>query len=131
VVSRQCFEAEFPVRSHLSNAIHEHHPTSAEGLFGLTVTKETFLMNVAQANQTVNSGSAADRRMLTNGLTLIALGLSILFLNSWDSLFVRASIGLFWGTFFLIINGPDAVRVFQRLRQKNDRQRRSGYRSST
>ena len=88
-------------------------------------------MNVAQANQPVNSGAAADRRMLTNGLTLIALGLSILFLNSWDSLFVRASVGLFWGTFFLIINGPDAVRVFQRLRQKNDRQRRSGYRSST
>jgi hypothetical protein len=84
-----------------------------------------------QTTTPILSGSTADRRMLTNGLTLIALGLSILFLNSWDGLFVRASVGLFWGTFFLIINGPDAVRVFQRLRQKNDRQRRSGYRSST
>jgi hypothetical protein len=88
-------------------------------------------MKLVQTNGSIHPGSPADRRMLTNGLTLIALGLSILFLNSWDSLFVRASVGLFWGTFFLIINGPDAVRVFQRLRQKNDRQRRSGYRSST
>ncbi|MEK6335869.1 MAG: hypothetical protein AABM67_13135 [Acidobacteriota bacterium] len=88
-------------------------------------------MNVVQANQNVNSSSAADRKMLINGLTLISLGLSILFLNSWDSLFVRASIGLFWGTFFLILNGPDAVRVFQRLRKSNARQRRSSYPSST
>ena len=89
-------------------------------------------MNVAQANQTANSSQAADRKMLVNGLTLIALGLSILFLNSWDSLFVRASVGLFWGAFFLILNGPDAVRAFQRLIQKtNDRNRRSRYRSST
>ena len=88
-------------------------------------------MNLAQANQTVNSSSAADRRMLVNGLTLIALGVSILFLNSWDSLFVRASVGLFWGTFFLILNGPDAVRVFQRLKKSNARQRRSSYPSST
>jgi tetrahydromethanopterin S-methyltransferase subunit E len=84
-----------------------------------------------QATTPIHSDSAADRRMLTNGLTLIALGLSILFLNSWDSLFVRASVGLFWGTFFLILNGPDAVRVLQRVRQKNDRQRRSDYGSST
>lgn len=88
-------------------------------------------MNVAQANPTVNSGYAADRRILVHGLTLIALGVSILFLNSWDSLFVRASVGLFWGTFFLILNGPDAVRVFKRLRKLNARQRHSSYPSST
>src|SRR5882724_4391069 len=97
----------------------------------IDLSKETFLMNVAQANQPVNSSSSGERRGLVDGLTLIALGLSILFLNSWNSLFVRTSVGLFWGTFFLILNGPDAVRVFQRLRQKNDRKRRSGYRSST
>lgn len=84
-----------------------------------------------QTTTQIHSDCAADRRMLVNGLTLIALGVSILFLNSWDSLFVRASIGLFWGTFFLILNGPEAVRVFQRLTKKNDRQHRSGYRSST
>ena len=88
-------------------------------------------MNVAQANQTVNSTPAADRRMLVHGLTLIALGVSILFLNSWNGLFVRASVGLFWGTFFLILNGPDAVRVFQRLRKLNARKRHSSYPSST
>jgi hypothetical protein len=84
-----------------------------------------------QATTPIHSDNAADRRMLVHGLTLIALGVSILFLNSWDSLFVRASVGLFWGTFFLILNGPDAVRVFQRLRKLNARQRHSSYRSST
>ena len=87
-------------------------------------------MKTIDASDSIQPGSAADRRMLVNGLTLIALGLSILFLNSWDSLFVRASIGLFWATFLLILNGPEAVRVFERLRKKHDRQRRSGYRSS-
>ena len=61
-----------------------------------------------------------ERRLLINGLTLLALGLSILFLNSWDNLFVRASIGLFWGAFFLILNGPDLVKTFRRLANKND-----------
>ena len=64
--------------------------------------------------------SSADRRILTNSLTLIALGLSILFLNSWDNLFVRASIGLFWGSFFLIVNGPAAFRAFRNFAKKND-----------
>ena len=87
-------------------------------------------MNVVQANQSINSGSAADRRILVDGLTLIALGLSVLFLNSWDSLFVRASVGLFWGTFFLILNWSSLVQIFRGLRQKNDRQRRSSYQSA-
>ena len=88
-------------------------------------------MNVAQANQPVNSGSSGERRSLVNGLTLIALGLSILFLNSWNSLFVRTSVGLFWGTFFLILNWSSLVQTFRGLRQKNDRQRRSSYESAS
>ena len=70
-------------------------------------------------------GSRGDRSVLVNGITLIALGLSILFLNSWDNLFVRASIGLFWGTFFLILNGPGALRAFRSLAKKNDTRRDS------
>lgn len=69
--------------------------------------------------------SSADRRLLINGLTLIALGLSILFLNSWDNVFVRTSVGLFWGGFFLILNAPAAVRVFRNLAGKNDTNRRN------
>jgi hypothetical protein len=70
-------------------------------------------------------GSRGDRSVLVNGLTLIALGLSILFLNSWDNLFVRASIGLFWGTFSLILNGPGALKTFRSLAKKNDTRRAS------
>ena len=73
----------------------------------------------------VSSNSSADQRLLTNSLILIALGLSILFLNSWDNLFVRASVGLFWGSFFLILNGPAAVRAFRTLAKKNDTNRSS------
>ena len=88
-------------------------------------------MKTIDASDSINSGSAADRRILVNGLTLMALGLSVLFLNSWDSLFVRASIGLFWGTFFLILNWSSLVQIFRVLRQKNDRQRRSSYESAS
>ena len=70
-------------------------------------------------------GSRGDRGVLVNGITLMALGLSILFLNSWDNLFVRASIGLFWGTFFLILNGPGALKTFRSLAKKNDTRRAS------
>ena len=69
---------------------------------------------------------AADRRLLINGLTLMALGLSILFLNSWDNLFVKASVGLFWVAFFLILNGPHAVKTFRNL-AKHDDNRRASY----
>jgi len=71
----------------------------------------------------VSRNSSADRRLLTNGLTLIALGLSILFLNSWDNVFVRTSVGLFWGSFFVILNGPAALRTFRNLAKKNDANR--------
>jgi hypothetical protein len=79
----------------------------------------------------IHPGSPADRKLLVNGLTLVGLGLSILFLNSWNSIFVRTPIGLFWGTFFLISNWSGLVQTIRALRQKNDRQRRSSYRSST
>ncbi len=88
-------------------------------------------MKPIQTNGSIHPGSPADRRILVNGLTLIALGLSILFLNQWDGLFVRTAIGLFWGTFFLISNWSGLVQTTRALRQKNDRQRRSSYRSST
>ena len=66
-----------------------------------------------------------DRRLLVNGLTLVALGLSILFLNSWDTLVVRTTVGLFWGTFLLIINGPNVVKALRALAKTNDTDRRS------
>ncbi len=69
--------------------------------------------------------SKGSRSVLINAITLIALGLSILFLNSWDNLFVRASVGLFWGSYFLILNGPAAFRAFRNLAKKNDANRTS------
>jgi choline-glycine betaine transporter len=81
--------------------------------------------------RSIQPASTSDRRLLVNGLTLIALGLSVLFLNSWDNLFVRTAIGLFWGTFFLISNWSGLLQTIRALRQKNDIQRRSSYRSST
>ena len=68
---------------------------------------------------------SADHNILINAITLIALGVSILFLNSWDNLFVRASVGLFWGAFFLILKGPEAVRTFRSLAKHNDNRRAS------
>ena len=73
----------------------------------------------------VSLNSSADRQLLINGLTLIALGLSILFLNSWDNVIVRTSIGLFWGSFFLILNGPAAFKAVRSLAKKNDANRTS------
>ena len=72
------------------------------------------------------STESSDRRLLTSGITLIALGLSILFLNSWDNLFVKASVGLFWVAFFLILNGPHALKTFRNL-AKNNGNRRASY----
>ena len=69
--------------------------------------------------------SSADQNNLINAITLIALGVSILFLNSWDNLFVRASVGLFWGAFSLILKGPEAVRTFRSLAKHNDNRRAS------
>ena len=82
-------------------------------------------MKLNQTNRALHSGSPADRRILINGLTLVALGLSILFLNSWDNLFVRTAIGLFWGAFFLISNWSDLVSALQSLKHSNGLRRRS------
>ena len=71
------------------------------------------------------SDQSSDRKLLSTGLTLISLGLSILFLNSWDNSFVKVSVGLFWIVFILVVNGPDALRTFRSLAKKNDNRRRS------
>jgi hypothetical protein len=71
------------------------------------------------------STQSSDRRLLTSGITLIALGFSILFLNSWDNLFVKASVSLFWVAFFLVLNGPHAVKTFRNLAKHNDNRRAS------
>lgn len=75
--------------------------------------------------KTTMASRTYDRKLLTNGLTLVALGLSILFLNSWDTLVVRTTVGLFWGTFILILNGPAAIKLMRGLNKKNDTNRRS------
>ncbi len=87
-------------------------------------------MKVIHSIDSIQPNSPADQRILVNGLTLVALGLSVLILNSWDTIFVRTAIGLFWGTFFLISNWSGLVSALRGLRQKNDIQRRSSYRSS-
>ena len=87
-------------------------------------------MKLIKANGFTPAGSPADRRILLNGLTLVALGLSILFLNSWDNLFVRTAIGLFWLMFFLISNWSGLVRALQGFKQRHDSQRRSSFGSS-
>ena len=88
-------------------------------------------MKAIHSVRPIQPTTIADRRILIDSLTLIALGFSILFLNSWDTLFVRTAIGLFWGTFFLVSNWSGLVQTLQGLRQKNGIQRRSSYRSST
>jgi hypothetical protein len=81
-------------------------------------------MKLHKSNMAIHAGSLADRRLLFRGLTLIALGLSVLFLNSWDSLFVRTAIGLFWGAFFLISNWSDLVQALRSLNHSNGLRRR-------
>jgi len=73
----------------------------------------------------LQQSSNADRDLLIRGLTLLALGLSILFLNSWDTIVVRTTVGLFWGTFLLILNGPAAVQALRGLKKNNDAHRRA------
>jgi O-antigen/teichoic acid export membrane protein len=67
----------------------------------------------------------AQRKLLTDAITLISLGLSIFLLNSWDTIFVKASVGLFWGTYFLILKGPQVVGTFRSLTKNNDNRRAS------
>jgi hypothetical protein len=67
----------------------------------------------------------ADRNLLINSLTLIALGVSVLILNSWNQLFVRTLVGLFWGTFILVLNWSDVVYLVRDFRQSNGGQQHS------
>ena len=82
-------------------------------------------MKHTESTTAIRPGSPADRKLLFHGLTLIGLGLSVLFLNSWDSLFVRTAIGLFWGAFFLISNWSGLVRALRNLNHSNGLRRRS------
>ena len=65
-----------------------------------------------------------DNQSLISAITLIALGLSILLLDSWSNLFVRVFVGLFWGSFLLILNGPGLIRSVRVLPGANAKQRR-------
>lgn len=71
----------------------------------------------------IQSPSANDRRALINGLTLIALGISIFVLDTWGNLFVRLFVGLFWTSFLLYLNSPGLLRALRTLKT-NGRQRR-------
>ena len=68
--------------------------------------------------------SSADRSVLINAVTLIALGISIFVLDSWGNLFVRVFVGLFWGAFMLVLNGPSIVRSLRALKRFDARHRR-------
>jgi uncharacterized protein (DUF58 family) len=65
----------------------------------------------------------SDRSILINGLTLIALGLSVLVLDTWGNLFVKTFVGLFWCSFFLFLNGPRLVRTMRVLSRADAKQR--------
>jgi hypothetical protein len=61
--------------------------------------------------------SSADRSVLVNALTFIALGVSIFVLDGWGNLFVRVVVGLFWGAFMLVLHGPGFVRSVRALKR--------------
>ena len=66
---------------------------------------------------------SANRTALINGITLIALGVSVFLLDSSGNLFVRMLVGLFWGSFMLVLNGPQLVRTIRSLKRFDARQR--------
>ena len=70
---------------------------------------------------------SADRTILINGLTLIALGLSIVLLDTWSNLFVKTFVGLFWGSFMLVLNGPGLVRMMRTLKRFDARRHRTNH----
>ena len=76
-----------------------------------------------QIVSTSRSQSVADRKVLINGLTLIALGISIFALDTWGNLFVRLFVGLFWTSFLLFLSVPGLVRATRAIKT-NGRQRR-------
>ena len=70
---------------------------------------------------TIPSRSVPDRKVLINGLTLIALGVSIFALDTWGNLFVQLFVGLFWTSFLLLLNGPGLVRALRALKTNGRR----------
>ena len=70
---------------------------------------------------TIPARSIPDRKVLINGLTLIALGISIFALDTWGNLFVRLFVGLFWTSFLLFLNGPGLVRALRTLKTNGRR----------
>lgn len=48
------------------------------------------------------------------GAILIALGLSMFVINEWSDINVRTTVGLAWGIFFLLLKGPELVRLLKR-----------------
>ena len=75
----------------------------------------------------IQQTSVPDRKVLINGLTLIALGISIFALDTWGNLFVRVFVGLFWTSFLLFLNGPGLLRALRTLKTNG---RRSGIKPS-
>ena len=69
----------------------------------------------------IQQTSFSDRKVLINGLTLIALGISIFTLDTWGNLFVRLFVGLFWTSFLLFLNGPGLVRALRTLKTNGRR----------
>jgi uncharacterized protein (DUF58 family) len=86
----------------------------------MTVNEEDMRMKKANNLPT----HSVDRRVLINGITLIALGVSMFILDTWVNLFVRVVVGLFWGSFLLFLNGPGLVRAMRTLKRANARERR-------
>ena len=68
--------------------------------------------------------SSADRSVLIKAVTLIALGVSIFVLDGSGNLFVRVFVGLFWGAFMMVLNGPGFVRSMRALKRFDARHRR-------
>jgi hypothetical protein len=71
----------------------------------------------------IQQTSVPDRKVLINGLTLMALGISIFALDTWGNLFVRLFVGLFWTSFLLFLNGPGLVRTLRALKTNGRRSR--------
>lgn len=76
---------------------------------------------------TLIKSNPRDNQNLINAVTLIALGLSVFVLDSWSNLFVRVFVGLFWGSFLLVLNGPGLVRTMRVLQRANVKQRRTNH----
>jgi hypothetical protein len=66
----------------------------------------------------------ANRTALINGITLIALGVSLFVLDSWGNLFVSGVVGLFWISFLMFVNGPGLLRAMRNIKRFDARQRR-------